>query len=160
MVRIIKHDITAVGELPRLPHERIAIAHGVNCQGSMGAGVAKVLYSKWKQVKYEYIRRHNLIQPCLGHIQDIDVGEDIIVFNCWTQKTYGAPGTGVHADLRAIKTCLRRVVAFCAGYGIKTVYTPMIGCGLGGLNWAEVSKIYDEVQHETPGVEIVVCVNS
>lgn len=161
MVKIIRQDITRVGELPRSPGEKIAIAHGVNCQGRMASGVAKALFTKWYAVKGEYIRRHNLIQPSLGHIQDVDVGDDIIVFNCWTQETYGPAGTGVRfADPRAIRTCLMRSAAFCVGYGIKKLYTPMIGCGLGGLQWSEVGKIYDEVQSEIPGIEITVCVNS
>jgi O-acetyl-ADP-ribose deacetylase (regulator of RNase III) len=43
VVEIIEQDIARVGELPRSPGEKIAIAHGVNCQGRMGSGVAKIL---------------------------------------------------------------------------------------------------------------------
>lgn len=162
MVKIIRQDITRVGEIPRTEFgEKIAIAHGVNCQGRMGSGVAKALFTKWYPVKGEYLRRHNLIQPSLGHIQDVDVGDGITVFNCWTQEYYGPPRTGTaYADLRAIKTCLTRVSEFCVGIGVTKIYTPMIGCGLGGLEWDEVKKIYDEVQSNYQGViEIVVCEN-
>lgn len=160
MVNIIEQDITRVGELPRSPGEKIAIAHGVNCQGRMGSGVAKSLFTKWYAVKGEYLRWHTLTQPPLGHVQTVHVGDGVVVFNCWTQETYGPPGTGVHADLRAIRTCLGKAAAFCIDLGIKKLYTPKIGCGLGGLQWSEVGKIYDEVQSDFPDIEIIVCVNS
>ena len=35
------------------------IAHGVNCQGVMGSGVAKALYEKWPEVKKSYLKYCN-----------------------------------------------------------------------------------------------------
>jgi hypothetical protein len=118
------------------------------------------LYTKWYTVKGEYLRWHALTKPPLGYVQTVHVGDGVIVFNCWTQESYGPPGTGVHADPRTIITCMGKAAATCVDFGIKKLYTPKIGCGLGGLQWSEVSKIYDVVQSDFPGIEIIVCVNS
>lgn len=45
----LNKDITTV-EAPAL------ILHGVNCQRAMRSGVAKALYSKWPQVREEYMK--------------------------------------------------------------------------------------------------------
>ena len=70
-----------------------AIAHGVNCQGVMGSGVAKVLYTVFPIVKESYLKFYNnrkkpLMQTdwFLGKINSVFVNTDLIVYKCFTQN--------------------------------------------------------------------------
>ncbi len=73
----LNKDITTV-EAPAL------ILHGVNCQRAMGSGVAKALYSKWPQVKEEYMK-FSKEEMCLGKTASVKVDDNLFVINCWTQ---------------------------------------------------------------------------
>jgi O-acetyl-ADP-ribose deacetylase (regulator of RNase III) len=48
-MRYVLQDITTV-TAPAI------IMHGVNCQRTMQSGIAKALYTKWPEVKEEYMR--------------------------------------------------------------------------------------------------------
>ena len=119
------------------------IAHGVNCQGVMGSGVAKALYTKYPIVKSAYLKMY---KHSLGNVQIVEVDKGLDVFNCHTQEFYGY-NDSVYASLSAVVSTL----TFIAGIAKqKDVNIPKIGCGLGGLNWDDVEsellcieKIYD-----------------
>lgn len=153
-----KQDITTI-EGPAI------IIHGVNCQGKMGSGVAKAISDKWPAVKEEYLRSHDITFsgnridriPCqLGDVEYIEANSinDIYVVNCYTQEFYGYDGKK-YADLSAIRTCIDMV---CRIYGYdRNIFSPKIGCGLGGLDWeTEVKPIYEEIEKQHP-VNFIIC---
>ena len=117
------------------------IAHGCNCQGKMGAGLAKLVKAKWPAVFYTYLDKcfsTTNKRSLLGHAQIIPVVSESITYlyvaNMFTQETYGR-GPGIrYADPAAIETSLSRVVKFCDDNEYP-LYIPKIGCSLGGLNW-------------------------
>lgn len=117
------------------------IMHGVNCQMRMGSGVAKALYEKWPSVRDEYLT----LQPSevsLGMVQPVKIDKFLWVLNCFTQEHYGYDGR-VYASKHAIITCLDKAVSFCEAVGIKNLYSPKIGCGLGGLKWEDLQNWFD-----------------
>ena len=124
------------------------IAHGVNCQGVMGAGVAKAIYSKYPVVKHQFKYRGKVGKEALGLVDWVKIyHKQLYVANCYTQEFYGR--NGVYADINAIKDALSTVCER-AQHRNYQVYIPKIGCGLAGLSWEndvcpivkEVNKIY------------------
>lgn len=66
MISIVKGDITNAKEN--------IICHQVNCQGVMGSGVAKALFTKYPQMRKDYFEYYNnhresyLPENFLGHV--------------------------------------------------------------------------------------------
>jgi len=140
-------DITTV-EAPAL------IAHGVNCSDAMGSGVARALYMKWPTVKGEF---HKKVSPELGDTQLVDVAEDIVVVNCFTQRKYGRDGER-YASPAAIGRTLTMAAAHAIDrLGLHEIHIPKIGCGLGGLDWEEdVVPVIEKIE-KSFSVTFVVC---
>ena len=132
------------------------IAHGVNCLGVMGAGVALAIRNRWPSVYDAYERNTRLGEQLLGSAHAIRVSDNLWVVNCYTQKTVGPRGTGRYADPEA----LRRSVEFAFSHAAATELTlhlPRIGCDLGGLDWeSEVLPIFEDLNTIYDGVNVVV----
>ena len=149
MMKIIQKDITTV-ESPAI------IIHGVNCQQSMGSGVARALYTKYPNVKNNYLH-YNKSEVYLGKIQVIDISDKLHVINCWTQDFYGSNGN-VYASPDAIRDCLEKVVNFCRHAQIYDVYSPKIGCGLGGLDWdRDVKPLFEDIETKNLDINFTIC---
>lgn len=132
------------------------ILHGVNCQRAMGSGVAKALYSKWPQVREEYMR-FSKEEMHLGKIASVKVDDNLFVVNCWTQEKYGYDNS-VYANAEAIEGCLQQEVSLCKETQIAKIFAPRIGCGLGGLNWdRDVLPIFEHAEQKNPEIEITIC---
>lgn len=128
MITFIKKDITTV--------THGIVAHGVNCQCAMGSGVAGAIRRKWPTVYTEYSSYcATLITPeeALGIVQTVQVEDEVVVANCFTQLNYGNDGKR-YASLEALTEALISVFDY-AEYTNLPVYLPKIGCGLGGLSW-------------------------
>ncbi len=149
MISYVNKDITTV--------ERGVLAHGVNCQGAMGSGVALAIKTKWPQIYVAYINNPTG-KEMLGTAHVINVSEDssLFVTNCYTQEFYG-PGDKKYASPEAIMKALESVFFFAAGYELP-VYLPKIGAGLGGLDWeTEVLPIVEYLSEQYPDTDTYVC---
>jgi O-acetyl-ADP-ribose deacetylase (regulator of RNase III) len=140
MLDIVEMDITEV--------TKGTIAHQVNCQGVMGAGLAKQIKFKWPKVFLDYqdkcSRATNRGEDPMGHVQYVQIDPGLLVANCFAQRYYGyAPGGGIqkHTSYGALAMCLEEL----AHPGIQQpVYIPFgIGCGLGGGDWTKVSALIE-----------------
>lgn len=136
------------------------IAHGCNCQGKMGSGVAKAIRARWPaaytQYKGYYDSRSNGLPLGLAQIVAVEFSNNTatkFIANCMTQQYYGKDGK-VYASLEAIKSSLTEVADFASKYNYS-VALPPIGCGLGGLNWKEVGPIVEKI-FDDAGVEFQV----
>lgn len=124
-MKIIKQDLLKI--------QQGIIAHQCNCQGKMGAGLAKqirrrypVVYSKYKQA----CDRHLFT---LGKIQLIKVNNALYVANLAGQDDYG--NSCQYTDYDALSQCLAKLYAKSLELNL-TPYLPYgIGCGLAGGNW-------------------------
>lgn len=131
------------------------LAHGVNCRGVMGAGLARQIREKWPVVYKRYMEEP--VGPeMLGSVQFVEIGQlikdkpPLVVANCWTQVFYGMKpphdGAAQHADYKAIEEALTKVVQRAIDDN-TCVHIPMwIGCGLAGGDPAVVSKIVEDIQ--------------
>ena len=134
MIQIINDDIfNAFG------HSCDAICHQVNCQGVMGAGLAKEIAKRYPEVKrdYEELCAEEDAERLLGTYLDtlVENGRIISIFG---QENYGRDGQ-IYTDYAALGkafSMLNRVYA-----GRKLAFPYGIGCGLGGGNWNVVLEI-------------------
>jgi O-acetyl-ADP-ribose deacetylase (regulator of RNase III) len=128
------------------------IAHGVNCQGVMGSGVARALYEKWPRVKdfyLDYFTEFNAGVEGENFLGQIDVlivdrktGQQVA--NCFTQQYYGGDG-GRYLSYDALVDCMKRLYSYANQFGIKEIAMPKIGCGLAGGDWEIVKAILNSI---------------
>lgn len=131
------------------------IMQGVNCQNVMGSGVAKAIYTKWPVVKEAYHSMPKGRQQ-LGGTQEVDVGEGLVVINCWTQEYYGNDGKR-YADIWSLAKALECAVSMTRVLELP-YYMPKIGSDRGGLDWEdEVVPVIEAVEKEFE-IEITICV--
>jgi O-acetyl-ADP-ribose deacetylase (regulator of RNase III) len=142
------------------------VAHGCNCQGAFGSGVAGAIKKKWPLVAERYfsyvskVTELNDAGSMLGQVQTIriDSPEDapLYVANMFTQLTYGNDGK-VYASPAAIECALTGVLAFCRGHDLPLLM-PKVGCGLGGLSWDnDVEPILQKLHEEYYTVDVFIC---
>ena len=117
------------------------IAHGVNCQGVMGAGIAKTIKERFPQAFNDY-RRACQVGKKLG---DIEISElkPIKIAHLFTQQNYGTDGAK-YVSYEAIRSCFKKLNYYCSRYDVKTVAMPKIGAGLGGGHWPTIERILIE----------------
>jgi len=120
-----------------------AFAHGCNCAGAMGAGIAIEFRRRWPRMYEEYVARCADRRFGLG---DVFVWQEdgATVYNLGTQAHWRKK-----AQLPALAQALRSMVRLATAGGIDRVGLPRIGAGLGGLDWVRVKRILAEVGAET-----------
>lgn len=118
------------------------IAHGVNCQGVMGGGVALAIKQKYPRAFEKY--RSKCLEctqfgdpsaKLLGDVQFVRVTEKgVVVANCFTQDFYGPRQRQVNYE--AVAECFHALDAVTTEVNI-----PKIGAGLGGGDWKVIEAI-------------------
>jgi len=128
------------------------IMHGCNTRGYMGAGVAALVRNKFPKAYQSY---RDLCDSCfsrqellLGRVQFIRVSDTLIIANAFTQVD-----PGPCAEASAIKQALTSVMCFASGKSFD-VHSVQIGCGIGGLEWDDIAKIYNDVAGSYPNTNV------
>lgn len=129
-------------------------AHGCNCAGAMGKGIALQFKERYPKMYLEYKRLCKEGKFSLGEVFIYENGNSEFVFNLGTQKSWR-----VKADLNAIKTALENMLLFASKNNIEQIALPKIGAGLGGLNWIDVKDIIDKVAFQYPNIDLYVIEN-
>jgi O-acetyl-ADP-ribose deacetylase (regulator of RNase III) len=127
-----------------------AVAHGCNCAGAMGKGIAVTFREKWPLMYARYRELCGAKLFCLGDVFEWAEGSTKI-YNLGTQKTWKSK-----AEISAIKTSVERLSILLAKSGISEIYMPRIGSGLGGLDWADVKIIIESIFGDNP-IQVYVC---
>lgn len=139
-VEYINGDVFA----PPRPGENIAIAHGVNCRGAFGAGVAGLIRTRWHGAYEAYLDNFSTLH--LGEvIAWTDTSGRVTIYHLATQLQ-----PGPHASVSAISDALRKACTICHDAGFTVLRMPWIGCGIGGL----------ERRHVRPAIERVAAQSS
>lgn len=130
------------------------ICHQVNCQGVMGAGIAKQIRERWPKVFASY---HNYCtkydrdaNTLLGNIWGVSIGTQWIV-NMFAQDAWGYGGRFTSYD--AFAECLDCVQSRLPK-GSIIGFPKNIGCGLGGGNWKVISALIEEILGDDYDVRI------
>lgn len=119
------------------------LAHGVNCRGRMGAGIAVEFRRRFPKMYKDYRQRCHREELRPG---DLFLWKDSTpwILNLATQdRTSGARFTFVEA-------CLTRLARDYANEGITSLAMPRIAAGLGGLVWSEVRELIDSILGPLP----------
>lgn len=122
-----------------------ALAHGCNCQGVMGAGIALEFKRQWPTM-YKYYREICQSEPIEPGHMFVYIEGELVIFNLMTQLRPHST-----ASLTGIQSGLIRMREYANKKGIGKIAMPKIGCGLGGLRWEQVEPIVQEVFGEWPG---------
>lgn len=111
-----------------------ALAHGCNCAGAMGKGIAVEFKRRWPDMYREYRAR------CLDGrlpLGDLFAWQEpgLTIYNLGTQPHWRRP-----AELPAIDSAVRKMLRHASENGVRTIGMPQIGAGLGRLNWEDIEK--------------------
>lgn len=119
------------------------IAHGCNCRGGFGSGVAGQIASRYSKAKHYYLDKFDEDGWYLGDIQPVLQSDGKYIVNCGTQFTYLPRGIR-HADYDGIRLSMERLLKFAKDKGLS-VAIPKIGAGLAGGDWTVIEKILKEI---------------
>jgi len=140
-----------------LDSECRVIAHGCNCLGVMGKGVAKSIVARYPEVFPPYKRacQNYTFRP--GKIQTIKCHDDRIIINCATQVSIARHKGEVVADKQNISMCLSKIFKTLRKWGEPTLAIPKIGSGLGGLSWdRDITPILNEISSAYGDIDVIV----
>jgi O-acetyl-ADP-ribose deacetylase (regulator of RNase III) len=129
-----------------------ALAHGCNCAGSMGAGIAVGFKQRYPEMFEEYKARCKSRPPAftLGDVFFWREEGKPAVFNLGTQPR---PGRG--ATYHAVEAALRALRATADAEKVASVAMPRIAAGYGGLSWKKVRALIEAVFADWPGTVYV-----
>ena len=116
-----------------------AFAHGCNCAGAMGKGIAVAFRERWPAMYKEYHRLCLSGQFVMGDVFTWEEG-GYTVFNLGTQ-----PHWRKKAELWAVTQSLARMVSLAVERNIPEIGLPKIAAGLGGLDWQSVRQALEQV---------------
>ncbi len=141
-----------IGDITQAEEE--IIAHGCNCQGVMGSGVALAIRNAfpqaYKEYKSSYDQKSNQFK--LGNTIIVYCNNKIIA-NCLTQTFYGRDGSK-YVSYDAIQSCMNQLYNMAKIKNLK-VALPLIGARLGGGDWNVISAIIEsEFKDITPIVYV------
>lgn len=130
-----------------------ALVQGVNCKGLMGAGIAVVFRKDFPAMYEAYARICSFDELAPGGVFHWDATDtQPAVYNIASQSN---PGADARLDWLSIS--LKKSLRHAAGQGYDRVAMPLIGCGIGGLNWADVEPVVEQLSNEC-GVDVEVWV--
>lgn len=127
-----------------------AIAHGVNCQGVMGAGIALEvkrrypdLFEKYKKTCFEFKDENSTpTEFPFGTMYPYRVpNTNLHILNCFTQRDTAKRHGEVAISYQAIFTSFSVAGAYCKENGIEELAIPQVGAGLGGGNWKIIYQL-------------------
>jgi O-acetyl-ADP-ribose deacetylase (regulator of RNase III) len=122
------------------------IAHGCNCCGVMGSGVAKAVKEKypWAFEAYAHHYKNSVVfnasQPIPGTVVPAFNGH-MHVLNLLTQRTYGRDPDTRYVSYDAIDKCFTFVAQYMRNFNQYEIGIPKIGAGLGNGYWPAIEAI-------------------
>ena len=129
-----------------------AIVNTVNCVGVMGKGIALQFKNKWPDnfAAYQAACKAGEVRP--GRMMVFDAGayaQPHFIINFPTKDHWRGK-----SKLSFIEDGLRDLVARIKALGIRSLALPPLGCGNGGLDWAQVRPLIEEAFAALPEVEL------
>ena len=130
----------------------VALAHGCNCAGAMGKGIAVPFKQHWPDMYQAYKAKCESGELIPGRVfpwKDEATGRTI--YNLGTQRTWRTKAT-----LEAIDQATTTMLRLAQENTIPTIAMPLIGAGLGGLAADDVKAVLDRLAGES-SVQLIVC---
>nr|WP_255525528.1 macro domain-containing protein [Mycolicibacterium sp. BK634] len=122
-------------------HPAQALAHGVNCRGVAGAGVALLMKRRYPNAiqQYQILARRGDLLPGSALITPGGPGDRPII-HCASQDR-----PGPDAKVEWLRSSLDAGLSLASQHSITSVALPLIGGGIGGLEQAEAERVIREV---------------
>ena len=143
---------SASGNLLTAPAE--ALVNTVNTEGVMGKGIALQFKNAYPAMYKAYAEACKAGQVRLGEMDVHDLGSigdgPRWIINFPTKGHWKS-----RSKIASIKTGLDDLVRTVARLGIKSIAVPPLGCGNGGLDWADVRPLIMEAFEALPAVEVL-----
>lgn len=128
-------------------------AHGCNCAGAMGKGIALQFRKKYPDMYLQYKKKCKDGMFKLGDVFEYRLNDEHI-FNLGTQKDWKTKAT-----LDAIQDSVLKMLASATEQQISSIALPRIGAGLGELIWEDVKKVLEKAAIHFPNVTLIVVEN-
>ena len=125
-----------------------ALAHGVNIDGVMGGGIARLFADRYPAMKARYVTVCRAGKLVPGGVFAWDGAP--FIYNLASQDR---PGPNAHIGW--LESSLTLMVADAAQRGFDRVALPQIGCGIGGLDYADVLPLLERTA-QLSGVDLEV----
>jgi O-acetyl-ADP-ribose deacetylase (regulator of RNase III) len=131
-----------------------ALVNTVNCVGVMGKGIALQFKQAFPENfrQYEKACRASEVQP--GRMFTVPTGSLFYpryIINFPTKRHWRGK-----SKIEDIKSGLKALIAEVQQLGISSIAIPPLGCGNGGLDWAEVKPLIESTFAELPEVKVVI----
>jgi O-acetyl-ADP-ribose deacetylase (regulator of RNase III) len=114
------------------------ITNTVNCVGVMGKGLALAFKDKFPEMFQDYKSKcdSKMVKPGKPYLWEND---KVQILNFPTKRHWKD-----NSLLSDIEDGLRYLATHYVSMGISTIALPPLGCGLGGLNWADVKQLIEK----------------
>lgn len=144
MVRFIKE-----GNIFRIKNIK-NYAHGCNCAGAMGKGIALTFKQKFPKMYKEY---NILCKNDYFNIGDVFLYQykEGFIFNLGTQQTWKTP-----VDYGGLSLAIERMLDIATAQNIRSIAMPKIGAGLGGGNWEIIRNIILHISEKYSLIDLYV----
>lgn len=128
-------------------------AHGCNCAGAMGKGIAVQFRKMFPEMylQYKKLCLEGAFLPGDVFVYKYTEG---LVFNLGTQLTWRTKAT-----LGNLCESITKMMALAEEKGIDSIAMPRIGAGLGGLPWKDVKAIVEDVASQHPLTNLFIVEN-
>ena len=131
-----------------------AIGHGVNVDGIMGAGVAKIVRDRYPSAYSYYADQceKGLLEP--GEMNGWltahpDSKKMVVIYNLASQDRPG-PNAKYEWTMQSVNSALHN----CRALGYTKLALPRIGCGIGGLSWEVLKPMLSVLTIAYPDIEL------
>ena len=145
MIKLTQGDLLKQGDVD-------AIVNTVNCVGVMGKGIALQFKNKWPAnfIAYAAACKAGQVRP--GRMFVFDSGGLVkpnFIINFPTKDHWRGS-----SKIEFIRDGLVDLVAQVKRLGIRSIAVPPLGCGNGGLDWADVRPLIEAAFEALPDVEV------
>lgn len=125
-------------------------AHGCNCAGAMGKGIALQFKNRFPGMYEQYRNLCKKNEFVVGDVFKYTYEEGII-YNLGTQRTWKEK-----AEMEYIGKSFHKMMEMAMNDGITDIAMPAIGAGLGGGNWIDIKKQINLIASNYPSVDLYV----
>lgn len=128
-------------------------AHGCNCAGAMGKGIALTFKQKFPEMYEEYKLLCKDGDFNLGDVFVYEYSEGFI-FNLGTQLTWKTP-----VDYEGLSQAIKKMLEIATSKGITSIALPKIGAGLGRGDWQVIKTIILQISEEFDWINLYIVEN-
>lgn len=126
-----------------------AFGHGVNTQGVMGSGIAKIIRELYPDVFPPYRQACQDGRLTGGSMLPVSIENGPVILNLASQELMGA-----NATYDFVRASVNNAFRYAYSTKLSGFALPRIASDIGGLEWSKVSAIIEEIAENYPTVTV------